>query len=155
MKDYTEEAKEYSISPMNSDISKLFVLWDKSGRPIEHPFIYAILSDFTQKKVKEAVEEKEMDRIYSEMDAEQLIIDWYAKDGIGTEPDTREIEMVAYIIRERVKHQREVEKIQFELKAADKENERLNKEVERFADIEIQLRRELAEAKNYIKGLTN
>jgi len=150
-KDYTEEAKE---SFRKYIISANGVKYKQYEGSILESDVVNFLSDFTQQKVKKAVEEKEMDRIYSEMDAEQFIIDWYAKDGIGTEPDTREIEMVAYIIRERVKHQREVEKIQFELKAADKENERLNKEVERFADIEIQLRRELAEAKNYIKGLT-
>lgn len=48
----------------------------------------------------------------------------------------------------------QISQLQFELKAADKENERLTKENEKFADIEIQLRRELAEAKNYIKRLT-
>lgn len=48
MNELREKARQFAISKMTEERAKLYQLWNNSGRPIEHPFIDCLLSDFIQ-----------------------------------------------------------------------------------------------------------
>lgn len=67
-----------------------------------------------EEKVKELEKDQVMDKLYSETAAESFITDWYERIGHQINPDKDSIEMVAYLIRNRVKLQRELQTLKEE-----------------------------------------